>query len=155
MKRVFKTKKKVSGSKATYRPWKEWKEGEFIIGTYKGHKIDSYDKPNWLIEVIEAGLMNKKASAALVGQVIGLNSSGKLDKAMEQVEEGEIVQITYNGTSTIEKGKYKGKDAHDIEVDIVEEEGDEDAEEDEDEEADEDDGFEDDDGEDEADEDDL
>lgn len=144
-KRMFKSKKKVSSVRAVYRKWADWEAGDILIGTYKGSQIDSYDKPNWLIEVEDAQFTDVKLVKSLMPKgdkkiVIGLNSSGKLDKAMEQVEIGEMVQVEYKGTSTIEKGKYKGKEAHDIEVDIVEEEGDEDeVDEDEDEDEDEDD----------------
>lgn len=136
-KRVFKSKKKLSSTRANYRKWSEWDTGDILIGTYKGSQTDSYDKPNWLIEVEDAQFGDKKAAKKLnpnadgEKNIIGLNSSGKLDAAMDKVEIGDMVQIEYKGMSTIEKGKYKGKDAHDIEVDLVEEEGDEDEDEDE------------------------
>ena len=120
-KRVFRSKKKLSGSRCVYRAWKTWSVGDLIIGTYRGSKIDNYDKPNWIIDVIDAQFSKKKEGEKLVGQTIGLNSAGGLDKAMEKVEEGTVIQVMYNGTSTIEKGKYAGKDAHNIEVDLVEE----------------------------------
>lgn len=121
MKRTFKSKKKLSSTRAMYRPWKEWDTGDIIVGTYKGSQTDNYDKPNWLVEVVEAFLTDKKLEKKLKGQIVGLNSNGKLDKAMEECEPGDMVQIEYKGMSTIEKGKYKGKDAHDVEVDLVEE----------------------------------
>ena len=132
-KRVFKSKKKLSGGRCTYRAWKEWETGDYIIGTYKGSKTDNYDKPNWLVLVEEASFVSApKEAKKLVGQVIGLNSNGMLNKAMERVEEGDMIQVMYNGTSEIEKGKYAGKDAHLVEVDLVtEDDGSEDEEEEE------------------------
>lgn len=131
IKRKFKSKKKLSSTRATYRPWKEWQTGDIIIGIFKGSQTDNYDKPNWLVEIVEAFFPSKpKLAAKLKGQILGLNSNGKLDKAMEGVEPGDMVQVEYKGMSTIEKGKYKGKDAHDVEVDLVEEDdGSEDEEE--------------------------
>jgi hypothetical protein len=127
-KRVFKSKKKLSGARATYRPWKEWEIGDLIIGKYRGQKEDNYEKPNWLFEVLDAQFSDGRAAKKLIGQTIGLNSNGQLNKAMNSglekgsIEEGEtILQVMYNGTSEIEKGKYAGKDAHLVEVDIVEE----------------------------------
>lgn len=134
-KRVFKKTKKVSKVRAEYRKWSEWDEGDILIGKYIGSQIDSYDKPNWLIEVEDAQFSDTKTAKKLMGKTIGLNSNGKLDKAMKQVEEGDMVQIEFKGMGTIEKGKYKGKDAYDVEVDIVQEEGDEDEDENEDEEG--------------------
>lgn len=120
-KRVFKSKKKLSGGRCTYRAWGEWEVGDYIIGTYKGSREDQYNKPNWLVAVEEAEFSDSKAAKKLIGQTIGLNSAGQLNKAMEKVEEGDMIQVMYNGTSEIEKGKYAGKDAHLIEVDLVEE----------------------------------
>ncbi len=136
-KRVFKSKKKLSTVRATYRKWSEWETGDIMIGTYKGSQTDQFGKPNWLIEVVEAFLADKKDQKKLIGQVLGLNSSGTVDRAMEDVEIGSMVQFTYNGLVRMDGGPYKGKDKHDIEVDLVSEEGDDDEEEvDEDEEED-------------------
>ena len=118
-KRVFKSKKKLSGVRAVYRAWKEWETGDYVIGTYKGSKTDSYGKPNWLLQVEDASFIDHKTAKKIVGQIIGLNSNGMLDKAMDGVEIGEIVQVTYNGTSEITEGKYKGKESHLVEVDIM------------------------------------
>jgi hypothetical protein len=117
-KSVFKTKKTISGTRCTYRAWKEWQDGEYIVGTYVGSKTDNYDKPNWMVKVIEAKFAKKKDSEALVGQTIGLNSAGGLDKAMEKLKEGDLVQVTYTGTVEMEKGKYAGKDAHTFLVEV-------------------------------------
>lgn len=136
-KRVFKTKKRVSGVRATYRPWKEWDENDIVVGKFLAQKEDDYGNPSWIIEIEEAMLKDKKLSKSLVGQNLCLNSAGQLNKAMEQVSVGEIVQVEYMGTSTIEKGKYKGKESHLMEVNVMVEEG-EDAEEELDEEVEED-----------------
>lgn len=133
-KRIFKSKKKLSTVKAVYRKWNEWDVGDILIGTYKGSQTDNYDKPNWLIEVEDAQFSNAKDAKKLMPKggekvIIGLNSAGKLDGALEQIEIGDMVQIEYKGMSEIESGKFKGKDAHDIDCDLVEED---DGEEDED-----------------------
>lgn len=118
-KRVFKVKKKLSGGKTTFRKWGDWDEGDILIGTYVSTREDQYNKPNWTFKVEDAQFVDRKLAKELVGQNITLNSSGQFDKAMEAVTEGDMVQITYNGTSTIEKGKYAGKEAHSVEVDLV------------------------------------
>jgi hypothetical protein len=123
-KRVFKSKKKLSGGPSVYRPWKDWEFGDLIIGTYKGSRTDKYGNPSWLIDVVDAQFISGKDAKKVIGKTIGLNSAGQLNKAMAKVEEGEMVQIMYNGSAQIEGGKYKGKDAHLIEVDLVVEEGD-------------------------------
>lgn len=120
-KRVFKTKKKVSGSRGTFRKWSEWTEGDVVVGKFVSQGEDQYENPSWTIEVIEATFSDRKLAKSLAGKNLILNSAGQLNKAMEKVEEGQLVQITYNGTSEIEKGKFKGKDAHLMDVEIVEE----------------------------------
>lgn len=135
-KRVFKVAKKLSGAKTTYRKWAEWAEGDIVIGKLLKVGEDQYQKPNYMLEVEDAQLADKKLAKELIGKNITLNSSGMLDKAMAEIELGKFVQITYNGTAEIEKGKYKGKDSHVIEVDLMVEEGDEDVSEEEAEEED-------------------
>lgn len=159
-KRVFKKTKKMSGGPKTFRAWKEWKVGDYVIGEYVGVHTDQYDKECRIIKVLDAEFTKKADVKKIMGQNLVLNSAGQMDAAFVdkngnvKIEEGQIVQIMYNGTSQITKGKYAGKDAHLIEVDLVEEEGDEDEEDeeldededqDEDEESDEDDDSDDDD----------
>lgn len=133
-KRVFKSKKKLSTVRAVYRKWGDWDTGDVLVGTYRGSQTDKYDKPNWLIEVESAFFTDKKAAKKLEGQVIGLNSQGEVDRAMEKAEEGQIVQFTYNGMERMDGGPYKGKDKHlvDVEVGSFSDEGEEETEEDDD-----------------------
>lgn len=138
-KRVFKTTRKLSGGRSVYRKWAEWENGDIIIGKYVGSTTDRYKKPNWQIEVVEAFFADKKAAKNLIDKQIGLNSSGQLDKAMAQVSEGDMVQISYNGMEEMQGGPYAGKDAHLIGVDLVTEDGGEEEEVEEDEESDDDD----------------
>lgn len=144
-KRVFKTKKKLSGGKYSFRKWGDWEVGDIVIGTFVGMHMDQYKKEGTIITVEDAQFKDKKEAKALIGKTLVLNAAGKLNKAVADLTEGDIIQVTYNGTSEIEKGKFKGKDAHDIEVDLCEEESnDEDGEELEDEDESEDDADEDD-----------
>lgn len=131
LKRVFKSKKTLSGGRCVYRKWADWEVGDILIGTFKGQKTDQYKKPNWLIAVEEAQFINFKEGKKLKDQVIGLNSCGQLDKAMADVSEGEMIQVEYMGMSEIEEGKFAGKDAHLVKVDLVVEEGEEEEEEEE------------------------
>ena len=131
-KRVFKTKKKLSGGQTTFRKWSEWDEGDVLVGKLVSIGEDSYQNPSFTLEVLECTFLSKpKMAAALVGKNITLNSAGQLNKALidkngePKIEMGEIIQVEYKGTSVIPKGKFKGKDAHLIDVNVVEEEGEE------------------------------
>lgn len=117
-KRTFKVRKEISGSATNFRKWDEWKVGDTFIGEFKKMKMDpKYDKPTWTFLVEEAMFVGKpKAAAALAGKNLTLNSNGKLDKAMAEVEPGQFVEIEYMGKKRMEGGKYKGKEAHDVKV---------------------------------------
>lgn len=120
-KRVFRSKKKVSGVRGTFRKWSDYTEDDYIIGKYVQSGTDNYGNPSWTVMVLDAELEDKKFAKSIMDQNLVLNSAGQLNKAMEKVEEGQIVKVTYKGTSTIEKGKYKGKEAHLHDVEIMEE----------------------------------
>lgn len=132
-KRVFKTKKVLSGVKSEYRAWKEWDEGDVLIcklvGTSQNRKNKS--KKDWIVEPIDAFFSDKKEQKrVLAAKRITLNTAGQLDKGMEQIEQGDMVQITYNGSKEMEGGDYEGQMAHTMEVEQVEEDdGSEEAEE--------------------------
>jgi hypothetical protein len=131
-KRSFKTKKVLSGMKSEYRAWKEWEEGDVLVckllGSSKNKKNPT--KNDWLVEVIEPFFADKAEMKRLKkGTRLTLNSAGQLDKGMEQIETGSLVQITYNGAQAMKGGSYKGQMAHTMEVIEVEEDnGDEDEE---------------------------
>lgn len=121
-KRVFKSTKKLSGGKGTYRAWDKWSEDDTIIGQFQGTgKTDKYGHDTYLIKVEEAFFASNKDAKAIKGEVLTLNHTGGFGKAMESVESGQLVQIVYKGQNEIEKGKWKGQMAHAIEVDLVEE----------------------------------
>lgn len=127
-KRKFRTKRKVSGGQKIYKPWKEFVEGDWIVGEYVGTHKDQYNKICRIIKVEDAQFSDGFEEKC-IGKNLVLNSNGMLDKAFEEnaedLDTGAIIQVTYNGTSTIEKGKYAGKEAHLVEIDIVEEDVDE------------------------------
>ena len=105
--------KTVMGS-TSYRPWKNWEESDYLVGKYVSQHEDNYGKPNYKVEVIEAGFSTGEAPKA--GTMFTFNSSGALNKAMDEVKEGDIIKVIYKGEDTISKGKYKGKAFHSMEV---------------------------------------
>jgi hypothetical protein len=121
MRRQFKSTRKVTLGQKTYRKWEEWDTGDVLIAKFMDQEIDNYDKPNYLMEVIDAQFKDSKLGAKLEGKTLALNHCGILGKAMEKISKGEMVQLTYNGTSKIEKGKFAGKDAHLMDIEVVEE----------------------------------
>jgi hypothetical protein len=119
--RTFKTKKKLSGVAKEFKKWAEYDEGDTIVGKYVDvHEDETYGKTHRVIEVEFANVANKAWEKSIVGKNLVLNSCGIVDSVFEKVSLGEYVQVTYEGTSVIEKGKFKGKDAHNISIEIVE-----------------------------------
>lgn len=134
VKRVFKSKKKLSGEPMNFRRWSDWSEGDYVIGEYVGTYQDQYDKLCMKMKVEDAIFSNKKAAKEIIGKVLVLNSVGQLNKSLEKMKEGQFVGVTYNGMTTIETGKYAGKESHSLLVELMEEDtGKEEEDEDEDE----------------------
>ena len=118
--RQFKTKQVLTLAKM-FRKWSEYSTGDILIGEVVGTHKDQYDKENLIVKVLDAQF--KKDSAKFQGKNLVLNNVGFLNKHVEDgsIGLGSVIQITYNGTSTIEKGKFKGKEAHTGMVEILEE----------------------------------
>ena len=122
-KRIFNVKKTLTGSNV-YRTWKEYSEGDVVVGTFQGVHIDNYKKNNAKIKVAYAEFADG-TGGDLVGKTLVINSCGSLEKALENMDEGSAYQFIYNGTIQLQKGPYAGKDAHSVaieEVDLTEEE---------------------------------
>ena len=73
------------------------------------------------MEVIEPFFEDKKEQKRLKpGTRLTLNTAGQLDKGMQQVEMGAIIQVTYKGSKVMTGGDYEGDYAHTMEVAEVE-----------------------------------
>lgn len=112
--------KKISGASG-YRKWKEWATGDYFKGKLNSVSIDMYKKNNYTFSVIDTKFKDGKNPQP--GSYVTLNSNGMLDKAMLNVNEGDVVVIVYKGTSRIEKGPMAGKDAHSLDIFLDEEGG--------------------------------
>ena len=118
-KRVFKQKRVLSGMSKVFRKWGDWDTDDQVVGKFVATHEDNYDKTNYVIEVIQAEFADDSGEE-FTGKNLVLNSSGTIDKAFEEVTVGEFVQVTYLGKSEILKGKYAGKEAHNMEVIVIE-----------------------------------
>ena len=89
-------------------------------------------KKDWVVEPIEVFFLDKKEQKRISNtSILTLNSSGQLDKAMEHIKIGGVVEIEYTGKKEMEGGKFAGKMAHGHIVTEMESDGDEESEEDE------------------------
>lgn len=117
VKRVFNVKKTLTGSNV-YRPWKDYSEGDVIVGAFQGIHIDNYKKNNAKVKVVYAELADGTGDD-LVGKTLVINSCGSLEKALENMEEGTGYQFVYNGKITLDRGPYAGKEAHSVAIEEV------------------------------------
>jgi hypothetical protein len=98
----------------SYKSWSKWSAGDFLVGKFQSSGEDNFGKANYKVEVIEASFDDEEVPA--VGSIFTFNSSGALDKAMEEVTVGDVIKVIYKGEETLTKGKYKGKKFHSMEV---------------------------------------
>lgn len=87
---------------AYFKGWKEWEAGNYVIGEY----ISSYESTyrgqtsmNYRVKVLECDFTVTKDGEELdpTGEVIVLNGNGKLNKFMEKVTAGMLVEVVYGG----------------------------------------------------------
>lgn len=102
--------RKTSGRK--YRKWKDWEEGDTFIGEFIETYIDDYDKNAYVFKCLESDFGWKE------GETVVLNANGALEYNLAGISRGTIVQVVYEGVGIGEKGKYKGKEFHKLEVAI-------------------------------------
>lgn len=117
-KRKFKSVRTVSAQQM-YRKWSDYAEGDVVIGQYVGIHVCDYEKENMKIKVVDAQFKDGTGEN-YIGKVLVLNSCGSLDKARKEVSLNEYIQMEYTGTTEITKGKFTGKDAHTISLEVVE-----------------------------------
>ena len=118
-KRTYTPTKQLSGKPMKFRGWSDYSTGDVLICKYVKTAPNKFNdaKPNHVVEIVEAFLKDKKVQKEWSeGTHVCLNTAGMLDKALSNVCAGEMIQITYNGSQTIEKGKMAGKDAHSFDV---------------------------------------
>lgn len=118
-KRRFAVKQSLIGSSSAYRPWKEWKEGEYVVGIFQGTSKDNFGNTNCIIKVVEADFLDSDAATALEGQTLTLNSCGSLNHVIEEMAVGNAYSFHYNGETTLAKGKFAGKKSHSVKIDDV------------------------------------
>ena len=124
LQRQWNTRKKLTTKNLVFRQWKAYSEGDVFVGKYlKSYTDEKYGQKCYVFEVLDSSFKVEKQS--IIGKNLVLNATGMLTKNMADVEVGSILQIEYCGLETIQKGKFKGKDSHTLEIAVVGEEGDE------------------------------
>lgn len=104
--------KEVSGARQ-YRGWRDWSDGEYVIGKFKdnGEQESDYGMQQWFdVEVTESnfGLDTNKT--------LRLNGNGALNPKMDEIALGTEIKIQFDGYDVLTKGKFKGKEFADVKV---------------------------------------
>lgn len=123
-KRTYTPTKQLSGKPMKFRTWADYSAGDVMIVKYVKTTPNKYNdaKPNHVVEVVELFLKDAKIQKEWVeGTHVCLNTMGMLDKALDGIKSGDMVQITYTGSNMMEKGKFAGKSAHGVDVIAMEE----------------------------------
>lgn len=103
----------------SYRSWKKWSEGDYLIGKFKKQYEDQFGNPGYEVAVIETDFA-EEGDNLNEGDILGLNSCGGLNYKMEEVPENAVIKVEYMGTDVMEKGPMKGKEFHKVELSVDE-----------------------------------
>lgn len=86
-----------------FRGWNDYKVGDYVIGEYLSSYETTYrgkTSPNFRIKVLECNFKVTNKEGKVVdptNDAIVLNGNGRLNKFMEKVTPGMLVEIVYGG----------------------------------------------------------
>lgn len=95
-----------NGGPAYFKGWKQWDEGDYVIGKYESSYESTFrgtTTTNYRVKVLESnfGVEDKMGNPIdaedLIDSTLILNGVGKLDKFMEKVTPGMLVEVEYGG----------------------------------------------------------
>lgn len=111
------TFKKVKGA-SNYLAWKEWQEGDFVVGKFESAGTDKFGNPSYQIELLETNIESLEGK-----NVFTLNSNGSLNHKMDDVIVGDIIKVTYEGKDVLDNptSPFNGKPYHKVELEIAKE----------------------------------
>ena len=107
--------RKVKGS-SKYKAWKEWEEGDYVIGDYEDKGTDQFGNPSYRLKIIETTLEGVEE-----GDTFTLNSNGSLNYKIEDVEIGSVIRVEYCGEDILDnpKSPFNGKTFHKVELEVA------------------------------------
>jgi hypothetical protein len=111
------------GGSAKYRKYDLWDAGDQLAGRVVEIRKDKFGKPAYVVEVQDVAF-KKTSEQPSVGDLFLVNNAGGLQYKIDQVGGvviGDVIGIEYNGKVDIQKGKWKGSKAHDIDFFISKE----------------------------------
>jgi len=137
-KRLFKPTVKSNGGPCLFRGWAEYQPGDRAVVEYQSTYMTMYrgkENPNHKVKVIECNFTvedKEKGTVDPTGQVLVLNSAGSLNKLVEKIKPGFLIEFEYDGKkpgkddatyhtfSVLEAGEAEGSESDDdIDVEKV------------------------------------
>jgi hypothetical protein len=106
------------GGSRVYRPWAKWAVGDVLVGRYIESYVDNYNKTGYILDVDSTDFEVAEDNLN-EGTMFGVNGSGAVNYKFANIEQGQLVQLEYKGTRTVEKGQFKGKEFHDVGVKVA------------------------------------
>lgn len=90
--------------KETKNPFKILEKGQTVIGVYeRAFTSGKFENQTYLIRLP-------------TGELVGFPGTGSLSRAMDKLQEGSKVKITYEGMGEIKSGQWAGSNAHNFTV---------------------------------------
>lgn len=112
-----------------YRAWEDYSVGDVVMGEIVGKHKDNYGKTSPVIKVSYCSFKTEDA-AKYMGKNLVLNSCANLNNPLTEakiisadgtdISTGKTIQVEYTGKYTLAKGPYKGKEGHDMQIQLLE-----------------------------------
>jgi hypothetical protein len=108
---VYNFKKTAGTGGGSYKGWKTWRIGEWVIGEVTGHHTDKFRNVSPVVKVLDSNF-------AAVGTSLNINSCGGLKDLLSRrpAEIGDVMRFEYKGMTTVTKGQWKGTECHNVDV---------------------------------------
>lgn len=112
-----------------YRGWDDYSVGDIVMGEIVGKNKDNYGKTSPVIRVDYCSFKGESADKYM-GKNLVLNSCANLSNPLTEakimsadgtdIETGKTIQVEYTGKYTLTKGPFKGKEGHDMQIQVLE-----------------------------------
>lgn len=111
--------KQLTGN-SKYRSWKEWANGDFIIGEVVRFQPNNKN-PKFQDIVIKVKQVGFKAQTNVVeNDMFSINGNSGIQKAIEVgIDDGDIIKVTYGGMAVVKTGQWAGTKTHVTSVEVA------------------------------------
>ena len=111
--------KELTGS-TKFLSYKDWPVNQYVVGTVKKFSPNKLN-PNAqdvMVEVLDTNISTEKLTLKK-GDNFTINGTTALEKVLGEVEEGDILKVTYEGKGVNTTGKYKGKESNRLKIQVA------------------------------------